>query len=184
MRHPSRRAGGPATMPSLAEVQQNPTILTSLPVPVIVDLRRQISSPRRRPGRGLVPDPDPGQDAGPARGRRTRPAAHARCRGGALRCHQAVAPGSRRRDPGRPAAVAQDCAVQRATPRAVSRPNTGLTRGYVVPMLPPPGEAIERSVRMLRLWCRCLPPNAWAPSHDLRTMTRDDGAVHPWGSRP
>jgi hypothetical protein len=30
-------------MPSLAEVQRDPTILTSLPVPVIVDLRRQIS---------------------------------------------------------------------------------------------------------------------------------------------
>jgi hypothetical protein len=31
------------TMPSLAEVQQDPTILTGLPWPVIVDLRRQIS---------------------------------------------------------------------------------------------------------------------------------------------
>src|SRR6266851_6534468 len=31
------------TMPSLAEVQRDPTILTGLPLPVIVDLRRQIS---------------------------------------------------------------------------------------------------------------------------------------------
>jgi hypothetical protein len=31
------------TMPSLAEVQQDPTTLTGLPLPVIVDLRRQIS---------------------------------------------------------------------------------------------------------------------------------------------
>jgi hypothetical protein len=31
------------TKPSLAEVQQDPTILTGLPLPVIVDLRRQIS---------------------------------------------------------------------------------------------------------------------------------------------
>jgi hypothetical protein len=30
-------------MPSLAEVQRDPTILTGLPVPVIVDLRRQVS---------------------------------------------------------------------------------------------------------------------------------------------
>ncbi len=30
-------------MPSLAEVQQDPTILTGLPVTVIVDLRRQVS---------------------------------------------------------------------------------------------------------------------------------------------
>jgi hypothetical protein len=30
-------------MPSLTEVQQDPTILTGLPLPVIVDLRRQIS---------------------------------------------------------------------------------------------------------------------------------------------
>ena len=31
------------TMPSLAEVQRDPTVLTGLPWPVIVDLRRQIS---------------------------------------------------------------------------------------------------------------------------------------------
>ncbi len=30
------------TTPSLAEVQRDPTILTGLPVPVIVDLRRQV----------------------------------------------------------------------------------------------------------------------------------------------
>ena len=43
MRHPSRRAGVPATRPSLAAVQQDPTILTGLPAPTIVDLRRQVS---------------------------------------------------------------------------------------------------------------------------------------------
>ena len=43
MRQPSRRSILPAPTPSLAEVQQDPTILTGLPVPVIVDLRRQLS---------------------------------------------------------------------------------------------------------------------------------------------
>src|SRR5258705_13911012 len=43
MSEPRRRAPRSETMPSLAAVQQDPTILTSLPVPVIVDLRRQIS---------------------------------------------------------------------------------------------------------------------------------------------
>ncbi len=43
MRQPSSRSTVPATMPSLAEVQRDPTILTGLPLPAIVDLRRQIS---------------------------------------------------------------------------------------------------------------------------------------------
>ena len=37
------RSTGPATTPSLAEVQQDPSILTGLPRPAIVELRRQIS---------------------------------------------------------------------------------------------------------------------------------------------
>jgi hypothetical protein len=43
VRHPSRRSSSPAPMPSLAEVQRDPAILTGLPVSVIVDLRRQVS---------------------------------------------------------------------------------------------------------------------------------------------
>ena len=43
MRHPSSGSSVPAPLPSLAEVQQDPSILNSLSVPVIVDLRRQIS---------------------------------------------------------------------------------------------------------------------------------------------
>jgi len=43
MSQPRSRSTVPATMPSLAEVQQDPTILTGLPLPAIVDLRRQIS---------------------------------------------------------------------------------------------------------------------------------------------
>ena len=43
MRHSSRHSSLPVPMPSLAEVQRDPTILTGLPVPVIVDLRRQVS---------------------------------------------------------------------------------------------------------------------------------------------
>ena len=43
MRQPPRRSTVPATKPSLGEVQHDPTILTGLPLPVIVDLRRQIS---------------------------------------------------------------------------------------------------------------------------------------------
>lgn len=43
MRQPLRRSTVPVTRPSLAEVQRDPTILTGLPLPVIVDLRRQIS---------------------------------------------------------------------------------------------------------------------------------------------
>lgn len=43
MRQASNRSTVPVTMPSLAEVQQDPTILTGLPLPAIVDLRRQIS---------------------------------------------------------------------------------------------------------------------------------------------
>lgn len=43
MPQPPRRSTVPVTMPSLAEVQRDPTILTGLPVHVIVDLRRQIS---------------------------------------------------------------------------------------------------------------------------------------------
>jgi hypothetical protein len=40
---PSRPAMVPARSPSLVAVQQDPTILTGLPLPVIVELRRQIS---------------------------------------------------------------------------------------------------------------------------------------------
>jgi hypothetical protein len=43
VRQPPRRSTVPVTMPSLAEVQRDPTILTGQPLPVIVDLRRQIS---------------------------------------------------------------------------------------------------------------------------------------------
>lgn len=43
MRQPSRPATGPASSPSLVAVQKDPTILTGLPLPVIVELRRQIS---------------------------------------------------------------------------------------------------------------------------------------------
>ena len=42
MRQPSRRSTVAATMPSLAEVQQEPTILTGLPLPVIADMLRAI----------------------------------------------------------------------------------------------------------------------------------------------
>src|SRR5260370_36151430 len=43
MSEPRSRSPMSETMPSLAEVQRDPTILTGLPLPVIVDLRRQIS---------------------------------------------------------------------------------------------------------------------------------------------
>jgi hypothetical protein len=43
VRQPSRPATVPASSPSLVAVQQDPTILTGLPLPVIVELRRQIS---------------------------------------------------------------------------------------------------------------------------------------------
>ena len=43
MRPPSRPATVPTSRPSLVAVQQDPTILTGLPLPVIVELRRQIS---------------------------------------------------------------------------------------------------------------------------------------------
>ena len=42
MRQPPRRSTVPATMPSLAEVQREPTILTGLPLPVIADMLRAI----------------------------------------------------------------------------------------------------------------------------------------------
>ncbi len=42
MSHARSRSTGPATTPSLAEVQQDPTILTGLPLPAIVELRRQL----------------------------------------------------------------------------------------------------------------------------------------------
>ena len=103
--------------------------------------------PRRRRGRGLVPDPERGRDEGPTVGRRTRPVAHAASRRRAVRGHEAVAPRPRRRDPGSPAAIPQDRAVQRAPPCAVLGANTGLTTRQLVPMLPPPGEAVERSVQ-------------------------------------
>ena len=43
MSEPRSRSPLSETMPSLAEVQRDPTILTGLPLPVIVDLRRQIT---------------------------------------------------------------------------------------------------------------------------------------------
>jgi hypothetical protein len=43
VRHPSSRSSLPAPLPSLTEVQRDPTILTGLSLTVIVDLRRQIS---------------------------------------------------------------------------------------------------------------------------------------------
>ncbi len=43
MRHPSSRSSLPAALPSLTEVQRDPTILNGLSLPVIVDLRRQLS---------------------------------------------------------------------------------------------------------------------------------------------
>ena len=43
MRQPSRPATVPASSPSLVAVQQDPTILTGLSLPVILELRRQIS---------------------------------------------------------------------------------------------------------------------------------------------
>ena len=43
MLQPPRRSTVPAPRPSLGEVQQDPTILTGLSLPVIVDLHRQIS---------------------------------------------------------------------------------------------------------------------------------------------
>jgi hypothetical protein len=42
VRQPSRRSTVAVTMPSLAEVQQEPTILTGLPLPVIADMLRAI----------------------------------------------------------------------------------------------------------------------------------------------
>jgi hypothetical protein len=43
VRLPSRPATVPASSLSLVAVQQDPTILTGLPLPVILELRRQIS---------------------------------------------------------------------------------------------------------------------------------------------
>jgi hypothetical protein len=43
MSQPRSRSTVPATTPSLVEVQQDLTILTGLPLPIVVDLRRQIS---------------------------------------------------------------------------------------------------------------------------------------------
>jgi hypothetical protein len=43
MSEPRNRSPVSETMPSLAEVQRDRTILTGLPLPVIVDLRRQIT---------------------------------------------------------------------------------------------------------------------------------------------
>ena len=43
MSHPRSCSSVPATTPSLVEVQKDPTILTGLPLPMVVDLRRQIS---------------------------------------------------------------------------------------------------------------------------------------------
>ncbi len=43
MNHPSHRPSVPAHVPSLAEVHKDPTLLDGLPLPVIVNLRRQVS---------------------------------------------------------------------------------------------------------------------------------------------
>lgn len=43
MSQPRSGSSVPATTPSLVEVQKDPTILTGLPLPIVVDLRRQIS---------------------------------------------------------------------------------------------------------------------------------------------
>jgi hypothetical protein len=43
VRQPARPATVPASSPSLVAVQQDPTILTGLPLPVILELRRQIT---------------------------------------------------------------------------------------------------------------------------------------------
>jgi len=43
MRQPRSRSTVPAPTPSLVELQQDLTILTGLPLPIVVDLRRQIS---------------------------------------------------------------------------------------------------------------------------------------------
>jgi hypothetical protein len=42
VRQPPRRSAVPATMPSLAEMQQEPTILTGRPLPVTADMLRAI----------------------------------------------------------------------------------------------------------------------------------------------
>src|SRR5260370_32395918 len=42
MRQPRSRSTVPATTPSLVEVQKDLTILTGPPLPIVVDLRRQI----------------------------------------------------------------------------------------------------------------------------------------------
>ena len=42
MNHARNHSTRPATLPSLAEVQQDPTLLTGLPLPAILELRRQI----------------------------------------------------------------------------------------------------------------------------------------------
>lgn len=42
VRQPTRPSTVPATTPSLTEVHRDPTILTGLSLPVIVDLRRQV----------------------------------------------------------------------------------------------------------------------------------------------
>ena len=43
MSHARSRSTGPAPTPSLAAVQQDPSILTGLPQPALVELRRQLS---------------------------------------------------------------------------------------------------------------------------------------------
>jgi hypothetical protein len=163
MRQPQSRSTVPATTPSLVEVQQDLTILTGLPLPIVVDLRRQISH--------LAADVD---------------AVLYRILSEA-RTKDQRSDAERRRDPRSPAAIPQDRAVQRAPPRAVLGANTGLTTRQLVPMLPPPAEAVERSVRMRRPWWMSHLPNAWAPSSGLVTMTGDDegpGAAHPQGRYP
>jgi hypothetical protein len=180
MRQPQSRSTVPATTPSLVEVQQDLTILTGLPLPIVVDLRRQISHLAADVDAVLyrilseARTKDQRSDAEPDR--LLTPLAAA-----------AVAPRPRRRDPRSPAAIPQDRAVQRAPPRAVLGANTGLTTRQLVPMLPPPAEAVERSVRMRRPWWMSHLPNAWAPSSGLVTMTGDDegpGAAHPQGRYP
>ena len=43
MSQPADRSGAPANVPSLLDVYKDPTVLTGLPLPVIMTLRRQVS---------------------------------------------------------------------------------------------------------------------------------------------
>jgi hypothetical protein len=126
MSEPRGRSPMSETMPSLAEVQQDPTILTGLPLPVIVDLRRQISHLAADVDAVLyrtlteVRTKDQRSDVEPDR--LLTPEAAAARFGVTKRCLLDHA-----EEIGRAAPIPQDRAVQRAPPRAVSGANTGLT---------------------------------------------------------